>query len=136
MKQVKKKLFTKAQQKSWQNPFYRELMLKLDISSTQAISVKNYEIKIFRSDCMQILVYLYRLSFLTTLDIYKDYFKGCHTCIEWPNASFSLKETTAFLIGQKCIDPLWWINWLISQVYKLIKLTCKHVVAQTNHQLN
>ena len=57
-------------------------MLKLDISSTQAISVKNYEIKIFRSDCMQILVYLYRLSFLTTLDIYKDYFKGCHTCIE------------------------------------------------------
>ena len=21
------------------------------------------------------------------------------------------------LIGQQCIDPLWWINWLISQVY-------------------
>ena len=25
-------------------------------------------------------------------------------------------------MGQKCIDPLWWINWLISQVYWLIKL--------------
>ena len=73
------------------------LMLKLDKNSTQAVSVKNYEIRLFRSNCMQILVYLCRVSFLTTLDIYKDYFKGRHTCIEWPSALFSLKKVIASL---------------------------------------
>ena len=55
-------------------------MLKLDGSSTEAISVKNYEIRNFRFDYMHILEYLCRVFsffFLTTLDIYKDYFKGC-----------------------------------------------------------
>ena len=56
-------------------------MLKLDRFLTQAVSVKNYEIKLFRSDYTHILMYLCRVSFLTALDIYKDYFKGCHTCI-------------------------------------------------------
>ena len=57
-------------------------MLKLDRSSTQAISVKNYEIRLFRFDYMHILKYLCRVSFLTTLDIYKDYFKGHHKCMQ------------------------------------------------------
>ena len=48
----------------------------LDSSSTEAVSIKNYEIQIFRSNFTYIHVYLYRVSFLTTLDIYKDYFKG------------------------------------------------------------
>ena len=34
------------------------------------------------------------------------------------------------LIGQKLIDPLWWINWLINKIYMQL-----YVVAQTNHQL-
>ena len=51
-------------------------MLMLDNSSTEAVSIKNYEIQIFRFDFMHIHVYLCRISFLTTLDIYKDYFKG------------------------------------------------------------
>ena len=51
-------------------------MLKLDRSLTQAVSVENYEIKNSKSDYMHILVYLCRVSFFTTLDIYKDYFKG------------------------------------------------------------
>ena len=51
-------------------------MLKLDRTSAQAISIKNYEIRNSRFDYMHILEYLCRVSFLTTLDIYKDYFKG------------------------------------------------------------
>ena len=43
-------LFIKARQKSEQNPFYRELMLKLDRFLTQAVSIENYKIRLFRSD--------------------------------------------------------------------------------------
>ena len=60
-------------------------MLKLDRSSTQAVSVENYEIRFFRSDYTHILEYLCRVSFHTTLDIYMDYFKSHHKgmqCIE------------------------------------------------------
>ena len=53
-------------------------MLKLNRSSTVAVSVENYEIRISRFDFMHIHVYLSRVSFLTTLDINKDYFKGHH----------------------------------------------------------
>ena len=53
-------------------------MLKLDRSSTQAIFVENYEIRFSRHDYMHILEYLCRVSFLTTLNIYKDYFKSHH----------------------------------------------------------
>ena len=53
-------------------------MLKLDKSSTQVVFVENYKIRFFRSDYTYILKYSYRVSFLTTLDMYKDYFKGCH----------------------------------------------------------
>ena len=51
-------------------------MMELNNSSTEAVSIKNYEIQISRSDFTHIHVYLYRVSFLTTLFIYKDYFKG------------------------------------------------------------
>ena len=53
-------------------------MLELDRSLTQAVSVENYEIRNFRYDYRHILEYLYRVSFLTTLDIYKNYFKSYH----------------------------------------------------------
>ena len=48
----------------------------LDSSSTEAIFIENYKIQISRSDFTHIHVYLCRFSFLTTLDTYKDYFKG------------------------------------------------------------
>ena len=89
-KQVKEMLFIKSQQKSWQNLFYRDLMLKLDKSSTQAVFVKNYKIRFSKSDYTHISMYLCRVSFLTILDIYKDYFKSHHACIVWPNANGSL----------------------------------------------
>ena len=55
---------------------YRGLMLMLDSCSTETVSIKNYEIQIFRFVFHAYSSYLYRVSFLTTLDIYKDYFKG------------------------------------------------------------
>ena len=55
-------------------------MLKLDSISTEDVFVKNYKIRPFKYDNTYIQVYLYRVSFLTTLDIYKDYFKGRHKC--------------------------------------------------------
>ena len=48
----------------------------LDSSSIEAVFVKNYEIWISISDFTHIHVYLCKVSFLTTLDIYNDYFKG------------------------------------------------------------
>ena len=81
-KQVKEMLFIKARQKSRQNPFYRELLLKLDTSLTQAEFIENYKIKFSRSNYMYIHEYLCRVSFLTTLDIYKDYFKGHHKVLQ------------------------------------------------------
>ena len=79
---MKEVLFIKARQQSRQKDFYRDLMLKLDKSSTQAISVENYEIRFSRFDYTHILEYLCRVSFLTTLDIYKDYFKSHHKIMQ------------------------------------------------------
>ena len=63
---------------SRQNPFYLGLMLKLHRSSIEAVSIKNYEIRNSRSDYTHIFEYLCTVSFLTFLNIYKDYFKGHH----------------------------------------------------------
>ena len=52
----------------------------LDRSSTQAVFVETYEIRTSRSDFRPMFVYLYRISFLITLDIYKAYFKGRRAC--------------------------------------------------------
>ena len=53
--------------------------MKLNSSLIEAVSVENYEIRISRSNFMHINEYLCRVSFLTTLNTYKDYFKGHHT---------------------------------------------------------
>ena len=60
-------------------------MLKLDRNSTQAVSIENYEIIFSRSDYTHILMYLCRVSFLTTLDIYKDYLKSRHKVMKKNN---------------------------------------------------
>ena len=52
--------------------------MDLNDSSIEAVFIENYEIQIFRSDFTHIHVYLCSISFLTTLDIYKDYFKSRH----------------------------------------------------------
>ena len=75
---MKNVLLNKAQQKSRRNLFYRDLLLKLNRRVTQAVSVKNYKIRFSKSDYTHIFEYLCRVYFLTTLDVYKDYFKNRH----------------------------------------------------------
>ena len=46
-------LFIKAQQKSWQNPFYRDLMLKLDTSYfCRDLQNQKFQIWFFTHDCI------------------------------------------------------------------------------------
>ena len=45
-------------------------------SLIEAVSIENYEIQISRSNFTHIHMYLCRVYFLMTLDIYNDYFKG------------------------------------------------------------
>ena len=55
----------------------------LDSCSIDRVSIKIYEKQIFNSDFHPICVYMFGLSFLTTQNIYKDYFKGrqrLHEC--------------------------------------------------------
>ena len=116
-------LFFKARQQD----FYQVLMLKLDRSWTQILSVENYEIRFSRSDYTHIPMYLCRVYFLTTLDIYKDYFKGHHkmlqknnTCIVWPEVEIALVHHS--LYRSYCIfmpRVLWPRSFLIFIVDKL-----------------
>ena len=57
-------------------------MSKLNSNSIEAISVENYDIRISRSNFTHIHMYLCWVSFLSILDIYKDYFKGHHKMMQ------------------------------------------------------
>ena len=48
----------------------------LDSYLTNRVSVEIYEVQFFKTDFHSIRKYMFGLSFLTTLNIYKDYFKG------------------------------------------------------------
>ena len=50
----------------------------LDSCSIDNLSIEIYKNQFFRYDFTPIHVYMFSLSFLTTLNIYKDYFKGRH----------------------------------------------------------
>ena len=47
------------------------------------LSIEIFENQIFSSDFTPIRVYMFGLSFLTTLNIYKDYFKGRYNWCKW-----------------------------------------------------
>ena len=55
----------------------------LDSCSIDTLSIKIYENHIFSFDFHPIRVYIFGISFLTTLNIYKDYFKGRHNWCKW-----------------------------------------------------
>ena len=55
------------------------------------VSIENYENRFYKFDFWPMLMYLCRVSFLTTLNIYKAYFRECHKreykeniCKRWP----------------------------------------------------
>ena len=60
---------------------YRDLKYEARQISSIVVSIENYKNQFFRSDFTHIHVYVFRLSFLTTLNIYKDYFKGHHKVV-------------------------------------------------------
>ena len=96
-------------------------------SSTDRESIEIYENQFFRYDFRPMLMYLCRVSFLTTLDIYKTYFKGCHireykenTCKRWPRP-YSLWKKLLRLCALRFYNQVlldlhyWWSEELCSQ---------------------
>ena len=55
----------------------------LDNYSIHNLSIEIYENQFSKSNFTHIRVYLFRLSFLTTLNIYNDYFKSRHSGCKW-----------------------------------------------------
>ena len=132
-------LFIKVRRQSWQKDFYRDLKLKLDKNSTQAISVRTYEIKNFKSNFQSMLKYLYRVYFLTTRDIYKDYFKGRHVCKKCLSSLFSLKKllhlyAKGFVTKELPNLHCWWTEELCSQ-QPLQIAGVSHVLGSMHHWL-
>ena len=76
---------------------YRDLMWSSIDSLIVARSIENYNFRISRSEIQPRLVYLFKVSFLTILDIYKAYFKSRYTQIQRPRDLFSLWEATVFV---------------------------------------
>ena len=79
-------------------PYLLRCSLTLSWHLLDTLSVELYEIQFFRYDFRPMLMCLCRVSFVTTLDIYKAYFRGCHRreykeniCKRWPMPN-SLKK--------------------------------------------
>ena len=107
------------------------LSIEVSTNSSTAVSIENYEIQISRSDFRPMLMYLCRVSFLTTLDIYKSYFKGQHikeykenTCKKWPSTDSLWKKLLRLCALEFCNQVLfdlhyWWSEEFCSQQYLL-----------------
>ena len=68
------------------------------------VSIEVTGIQLFRFDFRPMLMCLCRVSFLTTLDIYKAYFRGCHIreykeniCKRWPMPYFLCRSYCIFM---------------------------------------
>ena len=91
------------------------------------VSIKNYENQFFKSDFRPMLMHLCRVFFLTTLDIYKAYFRGCHireykenTYKRWPRPYSLWKKLLRLCVLGFCNQVLldlhcWWSEELCSQ---------------------
>ena len=110
------------------------------------ISIKNYEIIIFRSDFRPMLMYLCRVSFLIILDIYKTYFKGRHireykenTCKDDRYLILSERSYCVFCVLGFCNQVLldlyyWWSEELYSQQYSS-SCCVSHILGAVHHWL-
>ena len=104
---MKEVLFFKARQQSRQKDFYRDLMLKLGRSLTQVVSIENYEIRFSRSNYTHIPMYLCRVSFLTILNICKDYFKGYHNMMQKENTSIVWSNANCDIVHHSLRRSYW-----------------------------
>ena len=108
----------------------------LTASSIDTLSVEVYEIQFFRTDFNLIRVYRFEISFFTTLNIYKNYFKvrqrlrECKEkfwlCKLWSKTEFALVhlslEEVAVFVHRRILWPrsfvifiMWWTEELYSQ---------------------
>ena len=91
------------------------------------VSIEVMGIQIFKSDFLPLLMYLCRVSFLTTLDLYKTYFRGRHIieykeniCKRWTMPYSLWKKLLRFYALGFCNQVLlnlhcWWSEELCSQ---------------------
>ena len=103
-------------------------------------------IQISKSDFQPKLMHLCRVSFFTTLDIYKAYFRGCYIweyneniCKRWPMPySFWKKLLRLYALGfcnQVLLDlHCWWSEELCSQQSSSIRWI-SHVLGAAHHWL-
>ena len=115
-------------------------------SSTQARSIEFYEFKISRSEFLPMLKYLFRISFLTILDIYKAYFRGHHIreykeniCKRWPKPYSLWKKLLRLcalgFCNQVFLDlHCWWSEELCSQQFSS-SWCVNHVLRVVHHWL-
>ena len=101
--------------------------LSSSIAAWQILFIENYKIQISRFDFRPMLMYLCRVSFLTTLDIYKSYFKGRHvrkykenTCKRWPMPYYLWKKLLCLcalgFYNQVLLDlHCWWSEEFCNQ---------------------
>ena len=109
-------------------------------SSTKARSIENYDFQFSKSEIRPRFMYFFRVSFLTSLDIYNAYFKSHYTRIQRPRDLFSLWELLCLYAIGFCNQVLlhlhsWWSEELCSHqhLFKLLELVfywdpCKALV--------
>ena len=73
-------------------------------SSTEVRSIENYDFQFSKFEFQHRLLDLFRVSFFTTLDIYKAYFKRRHIPKQRPRNLFSLLEAIAF-VSHRVLQP-------------------------------
>ena len=85
--------------------------VSLDRSSTDT-AIENYDFRIFRSEIRPILYYLIRVSFLTTLVIYKTYFKSHQVWKQRP-------RTHILYVKLLCLCALGFCNQVLHDLHRL-----------------
>ena len=124
----------------------------LDSYSIDKLFVEIYENQFFRSDFISIRVYMFRFSFLITLNIYKDYFKGrkrlleCEekfcSCKLWLETEFALVhlflEEVAVFVYRRILWPrsfmifIMWMNWRTLQPTSFSSWCVSHVLGSVH----
>ena len=122
------------------------LSIEVSTAAWQILSIENYENQFFRFDFQPMLIYLCRVYFLTTLDIYKAYFKGRYIweykesiCKRWPVPYSLLKKLLHLCALGFCNQVLldlhcWWSEEICSQQSSL-SWCVSHIMEAMHHWL-
>ena len=108
-------------------------MGSLTHSSTQAQSIKNYDFRISRFEIQPTLVYLFRVSFLITLDIYKAYFQKPSNGYKDEEFNFLYEKLLRLYTIEFCNQVLFLSSLLMK--WRTLQLTTIIQVAKVSHVL-